>query len=150
MYALAVMAPRILILADDLIWASRLDAAARRAGATVVAARSLAQLEAALAARSAVPTEGSAAPTASSAALTGAVVDLAGRGYDGVAAVQRSRGAGLPVLAVAQHDDLELRKRALAAGADRVLSYNKMHTDGPAAIGRWLRRSDPAAKTAAR
>lgn len=137
------MAPRILILADDLIWASRLDAAAQRAGATVVAARSLAQLEAALAA-------GSAVPTASSAALTGAVVDLAGRGYDGVAAVQRSHGAGLPVLAVAQHDDLPLRKRALAAGADRVLSYNKMHADGPAAIARWLRRSDPAAKTAAR
>ncbi|MGH2466822.1 MAG: hypothetical protein ACRDGL_03715 [Candidatus Limnocylindrales bacterium] len=129
------MTPRILILADDLIWSSRLAAAAQHAGATVVAARSLAQLEAALADES---------------ALAGVVVDLGARRYDGVAAVQRAHEAGPSVLAVAQHDDVPLRKRALAAGADRVLSYNKMHADGPAVISRWLRRADQAPKTAVR
>ena len=44
------------------------------------------------------------------------------------------------MLAVGQHDDLELRKRALAAGADRVLAYRKLFEDGPATISAWLER----------
>ena len=60
-----------------------------------------------------------------------AVIDLGGRAYDGIAAVQAAASAGATVLAVGQHDDVELRKAALAAGAARVLSYNKMFSDGP-------------------
>jgi len=44
------------------------------------------------------------------------------------------------VLAVGQHDDLELRKRALARGADRVLAYRKLADDGPATIKAWMER----------
>ena len=47
---------------------------------------------------------------------------------------------GAHVLAVGQHDDLELRKRALARGADRVLAYRKLADDGPATISAWMDR----------
>lgn len=72
------------------------------------------------------------------APIDGAIVDLGGRRYDGIEAIAIAAGRKLPVLAVGQHDDVALRRRALAAGAERVLSYNKMHRDGPAVLGRWL------------
>jgi hypothetical protein len=100
----------VIVVADDLIWASRLSAAVKNAGASAVVAKALAEAE---------PHD---APV---------IVDLNGRGYDGVAAVSQAASGGHRVLAVGQHEDLELRKRALAAGAVRVLSYNKMFTDGP-------------------
>ncbi|HEX5467180.1 MAG TPA: hypothetical protein VFW92_10955 [Candidatus Limnocylindrales bacterium] len=116
-------APRVLIVADDLIWASRLTAAAQRAGLRPVPVPDQAALELQVG-EGPVP--------------AGAVIDLGGHRYDGVAAVTRAAAAGLRVLAVSQHDDLPLRKRALAAGARRVLSYNKMHADGPDVLRRWL------------
>jgi DNA-binding NarL/FixJ family response regulator len=93
------------VVADDLIWASRLDAAVRRAGATPVR-------------------DGGEA----------AIVDLNGRGYDGVAAVEAAAAGGGTVIAVAEHDDTETRRRALTAGARRVFSYNKMFSDGPQVV----------------
>jgi DNA-binding response OmpR family regulator len=74
----------------------------------------------------------------------GAVVDLGGRGYDGVTAVEQVAGARLPVIAVAQHDDQLTRKRALGAGAQRVFSYQKFFTDGQHLVARWL-AAGPAA-----
>lgn len=68
----------------------------------------------------------------------GAIVDLTSRAYDGLAAIARARDAGVPVLAVGQHDDHVLRRNALAVGADRVLAYRKLFEDGPATIERWL------------
>lgn len=105
------------IVADDLIWSSRLRAAVERAGAQPLAVAA-----------------GSAGDT--SARLV--IVDLTGRSYDGVEAVAAATRAGSTVLAVGQHEDLELRKRALAAGARRVYSYNKLFSDGPAVIAGWL------------
>jgi hypothetical protein len=66
------------------------------------------------------------------------IVDLTARAYDGVAAIAAARGAGRPVLAVGQHDDLDLRRRALTAGADRVHPYRQLFEDGPRQLGRWL------------
>lgn len=97
------------VVADDLIWASRLTAAVQRAGAVVVG-------------------EGGDA----------AVVDLNGRTYDGVEAVASAVAAGVPTIAIGQHEDLQLRRRALAAGAKRVYSYNKMHSDGPRLVAALL------------
>ncbi len=97
------------VVADDLIWASRLDAAVRRAGATPVR-------------------EGGDAT----------IVDLNGRAYDGIAAVAAAVQAGTTVIAVAQHDDSATRKRALTAGARRVFSYNKMFSDGPQVVADLL------------
>jgi len=72
------------------------------------------------------------------ATLSGAIVDLAGRQFDGVAAIASLRAARLAVIAVAQHDDQLTRRRALAAGASRVFSYNKFFTDGPRLVQAWL------------
>ena len=108
--------PRIAVLADDLIWSSRLTAAVERGGGEPLrqaTAESLGRL------------------LASEPGVSAVVVDLNGRGYDGVEAVRLAAADGRPVLAVGQHEDLELRKRALAAGARRVFSYNKLFSDGP-------------------
>lgn len=109
----------VIVVADDLIWSSRLRAAVDRAGTTSVIARSANELETKLADS---PTD------------TPVIVDLNGRAYDGVDAIRVAAEAGHPVLAVGQHEDLELRHRALAAGARRVFSYNKLFSDGPAVV----------------
>lgn len=115
----------VLVVADDLIWMSRLVAAVERAGAVAARAQTAGQLEAAFAERPAA-----------------ALVDLNGRAYEGVQIVATLVAAGLPTIAVGQHEDLELRRRALAAGAQRVYSYNKLFSDGPGVVARLL--DDPA------
>jgi DNA-binding response OmpR family regulator len=114
--------PRVAVLADDLIWATRLAGHVRAAGAEPVAARDLAAFASAL------------------AGTRLAIVDLTARAYDGVAAVERATASGARVLAVGQHDDLALRKRALAAGAERVFAYRKLFEDGPQTLATWLAR----------
>jgi hypothetical protein len=121
------VALRVVVLADDLIWATRLREHVRAAGGEPVGARDIPGLERAVVAGSGH-----------------ALVDLTARAYDGVAAVERASGAGLRVLAVGQHDDPELRKRALAAGAERVLAYRKLFEDGPATVSAWLAAPAPA------
>lgn len=108
------------ILADDLIWATRLADLVRGAGSVPVAVRSLSALEAAL-------------PDADRV-----VVDLTARAYDGIEAVACAAAAGRRVLAVGQHDDADLRRRALAAGAERVHPYRRLFDDGPRQLGAWL------------
>lgn len=68
------------------------------------------------------------------AGLQGALVDLGGRGYDGVERVASLAAAGIPVVGIGQHEDLALRKRALAAGARRVYSYNHVFRHGPQVV----------------
>jgi DNA-binding NarL/FixJ family response regulator len=69
----------------------------------------------------------------------GAVIDLNGRSYDGVRAIERVTAARLPVIAVAEHDDQITRKRAIDAGASRVFSYQKFFRDGTLLVERWLK-----------
>jgi DNA-binding NarL/FixJ family response regulator len=66
------------------------------------------------------------------------VIDLTARAYDGVAAIALAHAGRRPVLAVGQHDDVALRRRALAAGADRVQPYRRMFEDGPRLLASWL------------
>jgi DNA-binding response OmpR family regulator len=122
---------RVAVLADDLIWATRLAGHVRSAGGEPVAARDLATFRAAL----------------GDARL--AIVDLTARAYDGVAAIEHAAASGARVLAVGQHDDLDLRKRALAAGAERVFAYRRLFEDGPRTLEAWLAAS-PAGEAAAR
>jgi DNA-binding response OmpR family regulator len=110
----------VVVLADDLIWATRLRDHVRAAGGEPVAARDMDALARRLPDASAV------------------VIDLTARAYDGVQAIRAARGAGARVLAVGQHDDLELRRRALAAGAERVFAYRKLFEDGPETLRSWL------------
>jgi CheY-like chemotaxis protein len=130
------MTGTIAVVADDLIWASRLLEAVRRAGATPVRLASQRDLKTALEADAAAELSGEDAGLA----LLGVIVDLFGRRYDGLTAVQSAATAGKPVIAVAQHDDQVTRKRALSAGASRVFSYNKFFSDGPRLVEGWLAR----------
>lgn len=114
---------RVLVVADDLIWSERLVRLLAEAGATPTRATGDAGLEQALSGTDA------------------AVVDLTARAYDPIRVVERCAQGGRPVLAVGQHDDLALRKRALAAGAERVLAYRKLFDDGPATLRAWLDRA---------
>ena len=121
---------RVVVLADDLIWSTRLRDAITAAGAQARPARTLAAFESLVA----------------DASTDRVVVDLTARAYDGVAALEMARLAGRPSLAVGQHDDHELRRRALAAGAQRVYAYRKLFEDGPATLAAWLSTTAPAAR----
>ena len=116
------MTTRVIVLAQDLIWADRLARAVEAAGAEPARVASLERFGDAL-----VGTDT-------------AIVDLTALAYDGVAAIEMARAAGARVLAVGQHDDHDLRKRALAAGADRVYAYRKLFEDGPKTVAAWLGR----------
>ncbi len=137
------------VLADDLIWASRLVAAVERAGAEAVRLSTQDQLETVLTAHAEaepMPHDVHAMATPGwPPRLLGVIVDLGGRRYDGTAAVAQATAARLRVIAVAQHDDHSTRKRALDAGAQRVFSYAKLFTDGPGVIERWLAAEQPLA-----
>jgi hypothetical protein len=123
----------IAILADDLIWATRLAALVRAADALPVAVRSLAALGTTLA-------DG----------VERVIVDLTARAYDGVDAIAMAVEAGAAVLAVGQHDDVELRRRALAAGASRFVPYRLLaEASGPATVARWAATA-PATSEAVR
>jgi DNA-binding response OmpR family regulator len=117
---------RVAILADDLIWATRLAELVRGAGAVAVPVRSTSAFEAAL-------------PD-----VDRAIVDLTARAYDGIRAIGSATAAGRPVLALGQHDDRVSRQRALAAGASRVYAYRRLFDDGPRQIGAWLAAAPPA------
>ena len=115
-------ASTVLVVADDLMWSVRLVSQARAAGATGRTVRNLAALRATLAAER---------PDL-------VVVDLSARAFDGVTAVAAAATAGLTVIAISQHEEHELRKRALAAGGRHVYANAKMHADGVAVLTRWL------------
>ena len=112
--------PRIVVLADDLIWATRLRDGVRRAGGDALPARTLAAFDTAL------------------AGADGALVDLTARAYDGLDALARATAAGVPSIAVGQHDDVELRRSAKAAGATRVHAYRALFEHGDRELAAWL------------
>jgi DNA-binding NarL/FixJ family response regulator len=112
--------PAVAVLADDLIWSTRLVELVKAAGHRPISVRTVPDLATALTDVSAV------------------IVDLTARAYDGIAAVEVAHHDGLRVLCVGQHDDHELRKRALAAGAERVYAYRALFEHGPEVLTRWL------------
>lgn len=119
-------APRVIVLADDLIWATRLVDGLRHAGGLPVAARTAAAFESGL------------------SDADGALVDLTARAYDGLAALEAASRAGVPAIAVGQHDDAPLRSAAKAAGATRVYAYRALFEHGDRELGAWLRTIDRA------
>jgi hypothetical protein len=121
----APRAPRVVILADDLIWQTRLAGVLASLGAHVERARTASAFEAA------------------TAGAAFAVVDLTARAYEPIAAIELAAARGLRVLGVGQHDDLVQRKAALDAGAERVFAYRKLFEDGPATLQAWLERDRP-------
>ncbi len=135
---------RIAVVADDLIWASRLTDAVGRAGAeprplsatAVLADTGVALDSGGHDAQTRVEATGRQAPATEG--CDGAIVDTALMTADPMVVIAALHDLGLPVLAVANHDDVARRKRALAAGAGKVLAYRKLHDDGPATIATWI------------
>jgi hypothetical protein len=117
---------RVAVLADDLIWATRLRDLIAGTSARPVPCRTMAALAEALPAVDAV------------------VVDLSARSFDPVSGIAEASRATRRVLAVGPHDDAVARDRARAAGAERVLAYRALAEAGPVAIARWL-GADPRA-----
>jgi hypothetical protein len=111
--------PRIVILADDLIWATRLAGIVRRAGADPMPVRSPGAM------RESLPVDG-------------CVIDLTALAYDGLAAVAAATAAGVPVVAVGQHDDADARRAARAAGAAHVYAYRALFEHGDRDLGVWI------------
>ena len=115
---------RVAVLADDLIWATRLADGVRRAGGTPVPLRTASALATAL-------TE-----------VDGAIVDLTARAYDGLDALRAAAAAGVPAIAVGQHDDAPLRRAARDAGASRVHAYRALFEHGDRELSSWLAALD--------
>lgn len=110
-------APRLLVLADDLIWATRLEGQGRTLGATVQRFTTTEPLIAALAAHPATPTDLVA-------------IDATARAYDAEVAVRAVAATGARVLALVQHDDPEGRATLIAAGATRAMPYRALFERG--------------------
>jgi AmiR/NasT family two-component response regulator len=120
-----VTAPRLLVLADDLIWSTRLEGQGRTLGAEVQRFTSPAPLVAALAAHPATPTDLVA-------------IDATARAYDAEAAVRAVATTGARVLALVQHDDPEGRASLIAAGAVRAMPYRALFERGHAILAGLL------------
>lgn len=112
--------PRVAVLADDLIWATRLVDGVRRAGGEPVPVRSATALDGVL------------------QSVAGCLVDLTARAYDGLACLAAATAAGVPAIAVGQHDDTELRRAARTAGAGRVYAYRALFEHGDRDLGAWV------------
>ncbi len=112
--------PRVAILADDLMWATRLADGVRRAGGEAMPVRNAAALQGAL------------------VAADGCLVDLTARAYDALAALREATEAGVPSVAVGQHDDADARRAARAAGASKVYAYRTLFEHGDRELGAWI------------
>jgi hypothetical protein len=113
----------VAILADDLIWSTRLAGAVRAAGGLPMTVRGLEGLQDLL----------TDAPRG-----TPVLIDLTARAYDGVEAILLADEMYGKVVAVGQHDDAALRQAAIKAGAERVFTYRALFEDGQRLLGRWL------------
>lgn len=78
-----------------------------------------------------------------------AIVDLAARQVDPIEAIRSARAArpDLPILAFGSHVNLDLRQRAIAAGASRVVANSAIATELGGIVGRLIGRpsGDPTA-----
>lgn len=122
-------ARRVLVLADDVIWAERLVRLLKACGATPIL-RSDGRLP--------LP-DGGERPLAEAPTAPAAVVDLEAHSFDGTAAVTRAREAGLVVLALGPHGAVDLQRAVRAAGAEFV-PYRRMAQGGVEILGSWLAR----------
>jgi AmiR/NasT family two-component response regulator len=131
-----VTAPRLLVLADDLIWATRLEGQGRTLGARVERFSRATPLIAAL---TAVP--------ATREDLV--AIDATARAYDAEAAVREAAATGARVLALVQHDDPEARASLIAAGAERAMPYRALFERGHAILAGLLNLPVPPATSPA-
>lgn len=110
-------APRLLVLADDLIWATRLEGQGRTLGANVQRFTTPAKLLAVLAIHPATPADLVA-------------IDATARAYNAEVSVREVAATGARILALVQHDDSEGRASLIAAGALRAMPYRALFERG--------------------
>jgi len=120
-----VSAPRLFVLADDLIWATRIEGQGRTLGALVERHSTLEGLTSALAGSTAAPHDLVA-------------IDATSRSYAPADAVARATAAGWRVLALVQHDDPTTRAALIAAGAARAMPYRALFERGHAILAEML------------
>jgi AmiR/NasT family two-component response regulator len=125
-----------LVLADDLIWSTRLEVQGRTLGADVQRFTTPAPLIAVLTAHPATPTDLVA-------------IDATARAYDAEAAVRAVASTGARVLALVQHDDPEGRASLIAAGAVRAMPYRALFERGHAILAGLLDLPVPPATSPA-
>jgi len=123
-------APHLYILADDLIWATRLAGQGRTLGAQVTTLKGVADLRDLLL-RGAVGTRDLIA------------IDTTTRVEEPIALVREAAANGR-VLALVQHDDPALRAAALEAGALRAMPYRALFERGHAILAELLDLPLPA------
>ena len=126
----ALVAPHLYILADDLIWATRLAGQGRTLGAAVVTLNGISDLQA-LVVRGPLSDHDLIA------------IDTTARGFEPESAV-RAAASACRTLALAQHDDPSLRAALLEAGALRVMPYRALFERGHAILAELLGLPIPA------
>lgn len=123
-------APHLYILADDLIWATRLAGQGRTLGAQATTLKGVVELRD-LIAHGAIGTRDLIA------------IDTTTRAEDPIVLVREAAAAGR-VLALVQHDDPALRAAALEAGALRAMPYPALFERGHAILAELLDLPLPA------
>ena len=126
----APVAPHLYILADDLIWATRLAGQGRTLGAQATTLKGVVELRD-LIAHGAIGTRDLIA------------IDTTTRAEDPIVLVREAAAAGR-VLALVQHDDPALRAAALEAGALRAMPYRALFERGHAILAELLDLPLPA------
>ena len=114
----------ILIVVADLMFQSRIEIAARDAGATARIADTAAALDAAL--------------TGDGEAPVAVVVDLHITGVDASDAIRRAEAAGARVLAFGRHTEPATLRAARDAGADTVVPRSTIAEELPALLAALL------------
>ena len=122
------MPKRILALEKDLFFSVKMRDTLRHHDMEVITARTLPAFEQHLVA------SGNERPLL-------AIVNTATQGVDWEAAIRQAHAHGLPVLAFGSHMDLDARKKALSAGALRVVANSKFTSDMPGLVQRMLTES---------
>ena len=111
---------KIVVAVNDLMFAARIEDAAREAGATPVVVQSTETLDDAL------------------AGAAGAIVDLHDTAVDPGEVIRRTKLAGGGVLAFGRHTDIAALRAARAAGADTVVARSQLVEELPSLIRQVL------------
>ncbi len=121
----------VVVLNRDLMFGSRITAAARSLGFATRFVRDLPGLAAALAEPGEPPVL--------------AVIDMnAALDWDAVAALVAELDGRAPILGFGPHVDIEGRRAAKGAGLTRIVTNGEFHRDTAGFIGRYAKRADPA------
>ncbi|MBI5285646.1 MAG: hypothetical protein HY874_11180 [Chloroflexi bacterium] len=121
------MSRTIAVAVSELIFQSRIRAAAEALGLAIAVADGPASLDATIAARP--------------AAL---VVDLQDRSIDPIAAITAAKAAGLRVLAFGRHTDAASLRAARTAGADTVVPRSQLNAEMPSLLRELVESPDTA------